>query len=235
MIKNSINFVLLDDIEEQLTDIFTATEIINLTKTYGESLGKEVPITIVHFNSKKSIINSNLDVFSVEEKKNFLRQLKEHSKVKQNINLCKEIDDIISGDNKEVTKSRKTITDMLKKYPSGIINQWQKSCDFFENADYRNALDNIRLTIELLVKDITNSNASLENQKATLGNFFKDKGISKEFRNLFFKMLDMYEKIQNHNAKHDIPQKLSKKEIKLLMNQSTVIIKFLIECDKGID
>lgn len=43
----------------------------------------------------------------------------------------------------------------------------------------------MRLTIELLIKRITGSEASLENQKSALGKFFEDKDISKEVRNCF--------------------------------------------------
>lgn len=92
----------------------------------------------------------------------------------------------------------------------------------------------MRLTIELLIKRITGSKASLENQTNVLGKFFKEKDISKEVRNLFFKMLDMYAKIQNHEAKHNLPQNSNSKEIKFLMNQSTVIINFFKDCDKEI-
>lgn len=122
----------------------------------------------------------------------------------------------------------------METYSIDLKNQWQRTYRFYDHLDYRNALDNMRLTIELLIKRITGSEASLENQKSALGKFFEDKDISKEVRNLFFKMLDMYEKIQNHEAKHNLPQNLNSKEIKFLMNQSTVIIKFLIDCDKGI-
>ena len=45
-------------------------------------------------------------------------------------------------------------------------------------------------------------------------------------------MLDLYLKIQNNEAKHSLPNDLSHAEVSMLMNQSTVIIKFLIDCDK---
>ncbi|MCT7693420.1 MAG: hypothetical protein N5824_00330, partial [Lactobacillus iners] len=133
-----------------------------------------------------------------------------------------------------VIKARNSVSTLLETYSIDLKNQWQRTYRFYDHLDYRNALDNMRLTIELLIKRITGSEASLENQKSALGKFFEDKDISKEVRNLFFKMLDMYEKIQNHEAKHNLPQNLNSKEIKFLMNQSTVIIKFLIDCDKGI-
>lgn len=38
-------------------------------------------------------------------------------------------------------------------------------------------------------------------------------------------------KIQNDQAKHDVPESLSFEEVSFIMNQSYVIIKFLIDCD----
>lgn len=230
--QNNIPFVLLDDIEDQLIDIFTGNEIINLTKMYAKGFGKEVPIKNVHFNSKKDIISANLGILSNEEKINFLSQIKEHSKVKNNSELCQEINKAISSGGEQIIRSRNSITDILSEYPSEIIEQWRKSYYFYDRSDYRNALDNIRLTIELMVKNITGSDASLENQHRNLGNFFRSKGISKGTRNFFLKMLNMYEKIQNNEAKHSVPDSLNQKEISLLMNQSTVIIKFLTDCNK---
>ena len=94
-----------------------------------------------------------------------------------------------------------------------------------------NALDNVRLTVEFLVKQLTKSEASLENQKKNLGSFLKAKGVNTQKRNYVFKILDVYEKIQNDQAKHDVPEKLNPEEVTFIMNQSYVIIKFLIDCD----
>lgn len=147
--------------------------------------------------------------------------------------LCEQIDRLISGNSESVEKSRNSITDLLSDYPQEIVDQWKKSYIFYDGKDYRNALDTIRLTIELLVKYITKKDKSLENQQEYLGKYLKEqKGVTKSIRTLFFKMLDMYLKVQNNSSKHNLPTDLSYEEITLLMNQSTVIIKFLVDCDK---
>ena len=91
------------------------------------------------------------------------------------------------------------------------------------------------MAIELLVRNVTGKAASLENQKKNLGPLLKQKGISRQVRNFFFNMLDVYEKIQDDNAKHNVPTKLSEEEVSFLMNQSAVIIRFLIDCDKKVN
>ncbi len=234
--KNRIPFVLLNDVEDQISQHFSANELIDLTYEFAKSYNKSIPIDEPNYGSfnKKELLSTNLNVLSDNEKIEFLSQIKYHSRLCEDDFLRDEIDLLVKDASNGVIKARNSVSTLLETYSIDLKNQWKRTYRFYDHLDYRNALDNMRLTIELLIKRITGSEASLENQKSALGKFFEDKDISKEVRNLFFKMLDMYEKIQNHEAKHNLPQNLNSKEIKFLMNQSTVIIKFLIDCDKGI-
>ena len=234
--KNRIPLVLLNDVEDQISQHFSANELIDLTYEFAKSYNKSIPIDDPNYGSfnKKELLSTNLNVLSDNEKIEFLSQIKYHSRLCEDDFLRDEIDLLVKDASNGVIKARNSFSTLLETYSIDLKNQWQRTYRFYDHLDYRNALDNMRLTIELLIKRITGSEASLENQKSALGKFFEDKDISKEVRNLFFKMLDMYEKIQNHEAKHNLPQNLNSKEIKFLMNQSTVIIKFLIDCDKGI-
>lgn len=234
--KNRIPLVLLNDVEDQISQHFSANELIDLTYEFAKSYNKSIPIDEPNYGSfnKKELLSTNLNVLSDNEKIEFLSQIKYHSRLCEDDFLRDEIDLLVKDASNGVIKARNSVSTLLETYSIDLKNQWQRTYRFYDHLDYRNALDNMRLTIELLIKRITGSEASLENQKSVLGKFFEDKDISKEVRNLFFKMLDMYEKIQNHEAKHNLPQNLNSKEIKFLMNQSTVIIKFLIDCDKGI-
>lgn len=72
MASDKLSFIEFDDIEDQLKDIFTGSEIISLTSMYAGELGKKVPINEVKFNSKKKIITANLGILSVNEKIDFL-------------------------------------------------------------------------------------------------------------------------------------------------------------------
>lgn len=234
--KNRIPLVLLNDVEDQISQHFSANELIDLTYEFAKSYNKSIPVDEPNYGSfnKKELLSTNLNVLSDNEKIEFLSQIKYHSRLCEDDFLRDEIDLLVKDASNGVIKARNSVSTLLETYSIDLKNQWQRTYRFYDHLDYRNALDNMRLTIELLIKRITGSEASLENQKSALGKFFEDKDISKEVRNLFFKMLDMYEKIQNHEAKHNLPQNLNSKEIKFLMNQSTVIIKFLIDCDKGI-
>lgn len=140
-----------------------------------------------------------MNVLSDNEKIEFLSQIKYHSRLSQDDFLRDEIDLLEKDASNGVIKARNSVSSLLETYSIDIKKQWQRTYTFYDHLDYRNALDNMRLTIELLIKRITGSTASLENQTNILGGFLKEKDISKEVRNLFFKMLDMYAKIDSSN------------------------------------
>lgn len=239
---NKIPVILFDDIEQQIAPLFSREKLYDITVDFIRSVGKSAPISKIimlcnetnGYYSKERIIRTNLSVLTDTEKIEFLKQISDYSKIAENENLKRKILKIVS-EYQQPSKSRKRTSNLLKDYPSEIGDQWEKAQEFYDEADYRNALDSIRLTMELLVKNITQTDASLENQKKNLGPHLKDKGISKQIRNFFFGMLDVYEKIQNNNVKHNVPSSLSKAEVKFLMNQSYVIISFLIDCDKKVE
>ncbi|MCH4139163.1 MAG: DUF4145 domain-containing protein [Lactobacillus amylovorus] len=162
-----------------------------------------------------------------------MSQIQKLSYVKCRPELEEEITNLLSYQDRITGSkdSRNSISGLLAAYPPKIRKQWTKACIFFDKDDYRNALDNVRLAVELLVKELTKSDASLENQQKNLGNFLKAKGIGKQVRNYLHNILNIYEKIQNNEVKHDVPESLSREEVTFIMNQSYVLIKFLVDCD----
>lgn len=234
MSRNKVPYVLLMGIENQLENIFsTKQEIIDITCSFAESVGKKAPITDAGDGTKRKILRENIGCLSDDEIFDFMSQLKKISYIKYEDYLCEEIDELLAYQDQESRngKSRSSITDLLSSYSPKIKMQWRKACLFYDNKDYRNSLDNVRLTIELLVKEVARSDKSLENQKEGLGKFFKAKGMNRQIVNLFWRMLDMYEVIQNDEAKHNVPENLSYEEVTFLMNQASLIIRFIIECD----
>ena len=61
----------------------------------------------------------------------------------------------------------------------------------------------MRLSLELLLKDLLNNDTSLENQWKILGKSLKDENVSKEISNLFQKILTYYGDYQNKYIKHN--------------------------------
>jgi hypothetical protein len=92
--------------------------------------------------------------------------------------------------------------DWLYEYPQ-IYELFKKSLsDLGIKNKERHVLDNLRLSIEMLLKEKLSNSKSLENQKADLGKYLKSKSISSEVSNLYWLILDYYTKYQNNKVKH---------------------------------
>ena len=90
----------------------------------------------------------------------------------------------------------------------------------------RNVVDHLRLSLELLLKDIFNNGKSLENQKSDIGNYLKSKNISPEISNLLERVLDYYAKYQNNKAKHDCAGLSS--EVEFILYLTGTVMRFLL-------
>lgn len=84
---------------------------------------------------------------------------------------------------------KKLYVEALQKHSAGVY--------------MRNALDDLRLALELLLQEILGNGRSLENQIPAVGQFVKTKGGSKELSNMLEKLIDYYGKYQNTYVKHD--------------------------------
>jgi hypothetical protein len=93
-------------------------------------------------------------------------------------------------------------------------------------AYQRNALDDLRLALERLVANILGNSKSLENQVATIGQFIKSKGGSKELANMFEKLIDYYTKYQNTYVKHD--DAVPNEEVEVLLELTSSFMKHFI-------
>ena len=89
----------------------------------------------------------------------------------------------------------------------------------------RNLLDDLRLSLELLLKSIIGNNKSLENQLGDIGTFIQSKNGSKELNNMFVKLIDYYSKYNNTYVKHD--DAVIENEIEIIFEMTSSFMKFL--------
>lgn len=114
----------------------------------------------------------------------------------------------------------------LDKYPEAATIYLSAIDKLNQGKFERNLLDDLRLSIEILIKNILGNQKSLENQFSELGIYLDDKSITAEIRNMFVKLLDYYSKYHNNYIKHnDI---IHKSELELVVNLSSSFINFLI-------
>ena len=101
----------------------------------------------------------------------------------------------------------------LAKYSHGIFE--------------RNVLDDMRLSLELLLKELLHNDKSLEKQVSDLGHFLKLKGVQPEVRNMYITLFDYYSKYQNHHVKHN--DEINPNEIDFIIDLTSLFMKFLLK------
>jgi hypothetical protein len=90
----------------------------------------------------------------------------------------------------------------------------------------RNVLDDLRLSLELLLKTLLENDKSLENQIALLGTFIKQRAGSAELGNMFVKLIDYYTKYQNSYVKHD--DAVIEEEVEFIFELTSSFMKHLV-------
>ena len=92
--------------------------------------------------------------------------------------------------------------------------------------NYRNIIDELRLSLEFFFKQIFNNEKSLENQKNNLGRYMNQKNISAEISNMYIKLIDLYTDYNNHTAKHE--DKVEYVEINFMIYLTGNFIRFIL-------
>jgi hypothetical protein len=90
----------------------------------------------------------------------------------------------------------------------------------------RDVVDNLRLSLELTMRDVLGNTKSLENQQPVLGAFLKDKEVGGEVANMYLKLIDLYSKFQNDRAKHG--NKVQEQEVEFILYLTGTFIRFLV-------
>jgi hypothetical protein len=114
----------------------------------------------------------------------------------------------------------------LSDYPESLSLYSQALDKYDHGAFQRNLLDDLRLSLEKLLKSIFENGKSLENQIAFVGAFIKKNGGSSELANMFAKLLDYYSKYNNSYIKHD--DAVIEEEIEFVMEITSSFMKHLV-------
>lgn len=96
---------------------------------------------------------------------------------------------------------------------------------------YRNIIDELRLSVEFLFKQVFNNNKSLENQKSNIGDFFKENNVSVEISNMYIKLMDLYATYNNNSAKHN--DNVNEIEIDYMIYLTGSFIRFILLIEKN--
>ena len=116
---------------------------------------------------------------------------------------------------------------LLDKFPIAK-KAYEDAISQFDLGLYeRNIIDNLRVSLELLIKEILSNDKTLENNIKEISAYLKNKDCSQHFINMFIKLLDYYTKFNNDNIKHNY--NLNKEEIEFVFELTNSFIKILIK------
>jgi len=121
------------------------------------------------------------------------------------------------------------VLDWLTLYPK-VQENFKSALEKYQNKIYqRNIIDDLRLSLELLLKKILNNYVNLENQEKLLGEHLKKKNIPKQLRNMYWKLIDYYAKYQNNYAKHENKaDSMDSSEIEFIIYLTGTFMRFLM-------
>ena len=135
----------------------------------------------------------------------------------------------IDADNVTTVEEVKSVDHWLYNYKDAYKAYQSAMEKLSNNRDDRNALDDIRLSLESLARELTGKNYTLENQlsKHTIEGMLKQKGTSDEIKNMITKMIDCFANYQNNNVKHH--DNVDADDVEVMVSIACVLMKYLIQ------
>lgn len=216
----------------------TTARIVEMCAAYAADYGVNIPyhsspLPVGAVPNKRTALKENLECFSAEQQYRIIKDLCELEQFRDNENVKQlkiqlvtrygALDKDGDGVNQILVYETKH---WLSDFPSSLREYESALTKFKGKIFQRNLLDDLRLSLELLLKSIFNNEKSLENQLGDIGTFVQSKGGSKEFSNMFQKLVEYYSKYHNSYVKHnDI---VIEEEIEFILELTSSFMKHLV-------
>jgi hypothetical protein len=114
----------------------------------------------------------------------------------------------------------------LNGFPDAL-SLFEEALQKYQHGSFkRNLLDDLRLALEKLLRNLFDNEKSLENQIPLLGGYIKNRGGSPEISNMFVKLVDYYAKYHNTYVKHD--DAVIEQEIEFVLEITASFMKHLV-------
>lgn len=214
-------------------------KIVEYCNSYAIDYNRQIPHATYPFEAqnKRTALRENLQAFDKKEQFNIIRELCElpvfggnTAVEKMKVQMYQRFGDLAD---KKISNTVLVVETKhwLDVYPDAL-KQYKSALTKFESGIFeRNTLDDMRLALELQLKQMLNNNKSIENQKDSLGKRLKELGTSAEIRNMVSTMIDYYAKFQDDHVKHN--DKVNPDEIEYIIDLTSVIMKFLAKKYNG--
>ena len=218
----------------------SGNNIVRAFVSYAFDLNVTIPHALYPFDApnKRTALLENLRSFEAKDQYRIIKELCEHPKLPQpvsdSINNLKIQLIARYGSQFGVVSSETlnvTLVDEAKHWLDGFpdsLRLYESSLIKFSNGVFeRNLLDDLRLSMELLLKVIFRNGKSLENQISEIGTFISNNGGSKQFANMFRTLVDYYSKYQNTFVKHN--DAVVEEEVEFIFEMTSSFMKHLVK------
>ncbi len=225
------------DILAETNNGLSGMKIVEYCNSYAITFNRIIPYGSYPFDApnKRTALRENLRAFEATEQFRIIKELSELPAIAKNeqaktlrLTLFKRYGNLATEKISE-TELIQTTKHWLSRH-ANALKQYESALSKYEGGIFeRNTLDDIRLSFELLVKDLLDNEKSLEHQISGICGILDKCGTSVELKNMVQKIIDYYTKFQNNHVKHD--DVVNENEIEYVIELTSVIMKFLIKAN----
>lgn len=184
-----------------------------ITKKFNEAclrFGKSFEFEKGQYQNKASSYVNNFSKFTEKEVYLILKDFFRDDKFKDNTSIQSALNNLIRDNafdyedaDEHYEETFNTTIHFLQKYTKAYAPYQSSYQKIIANIYERNALDDLRLSLELLVKELMKNNKSLENNTTDLCKELKNKNVTGEINTLFNRVLNFFTSYQNEYVKHN--------------------------------
>lgn len=217
----------------------SGAKIVEHCNAYAVDYNRKIPHGGYPFDApnKRTALKENLRMFDAPEQFRIINELcslpamNNNEKVEElKIKLYSRYGNLATEKISQTELVQKT-KHWLSGHPQSLT-QYESALSKYEGGIFeRNTLDDMRLSFELLVKDLLKNGKSLENQIPGIGEMLKNSGASVELRNMVPQVIRYYTDFQNNHVKHN--DAVNSNEIEYIIELTSVVMKFLIKITGG--
>lgn len=234
------------DILGETVSGLSGTKIIEATATYAVEFNRTIPHTSMSANigNKRTALYDNLLAFTPPQQYKIIKELCDHPSFSLKKNP-KRIDlrlKLVSRYRHLDPEPEEKLINLplieetrhwLEDYPEALSLYSSALEKYHQGAYFRNLLDDLRLSLESLLRGLFDNSKSLENQKNTVGSLIKNGGGSPQFSNMFMSLLGYYSQYQNDHVKHN--DAVNEHEIEFVLEITSSFMKHLVRVAGGVN
>lgn len=227
------------DILGDTSEGLSGSHIVQSTAGYAVEYEVNIPHPTYPFQApnKRTALHENLMAFSGPQQYQIIKELCEHhslpsppSNERKQLKIRLLTRYAHLSTESESSEINETLIEetrhWLAGYPEALALYNEALAKYEGQVFHRNLLDDLRLSLEKLLRAVFSNDKSLENQISFVGSYIKQYGGSKELANMFVRLIDYYTKYHNSYIKHD--DAVVEEEIEFIFEITSSFMKHLI-------